>query len=194
MSLDLSKPLIPERWITRRMAVVTGLACGGVVVGLLHLAAFVRETFYPPPLPTCFLVHGSAAILPENLPFTGLGSQVRRARDMRLQNIERLQPAQSMCRPENCTPSARRDYRSAIFWYVTERASRLQAFYATWGEEGLAFVQNLYNQSDDAEIEGHMRELHAAGLFEPTHAGLEEVERIVLAKGGLALSPCKAGG
>ena len=111
---------------------------------------------------------------------------------MKEKHSKEARAAASRCRPGACTSENKQAFRGVIFWYVSERASQTRSFYTTYGEDGLRFIQSLYGHSDDYEILASMRELHGAGLFEPTHAGYADVERMLLTEGRELLPPCAA--
>lgn len=187
---------LPSWLFTRRAAIASGLFVGIVYLITARVIASVASAVHGPlPVPSCFYGIGhTKPVVPGRGSFTGAGWPTRRAEQVKEANSKRVRAAAEHCRPGACPREAKAAFRSAVFGYVADRANQSVRFYGEYGEEGLRFIQSLHGHGDDHEILTAMRELHRAGLFEPTHTGIEDAERMLLFKEPEAFRPCAVEG
>jgi len=186
---------LPAGFFTRWRAVAVGLAIGGVViVGRDVYGRVERYTSEPKVAPACYgrqHVAGKQTILPRGAPDGNGPSIDKRLADF---NVDHITLALRVCTPQSCPSSAWKEYRSAMFWYLSSRLQHASNLYRRFGDAGLTRAREIYREPIDIRVEQGLRERYAAGVFRlndfrQNHAA---VATIVL-KGGDALRPCMVG-
>jgi hypothetical protein len=107
--------------------------------------------------------------------------------------LERMVAAGFVCTAMSCDRKAWEQYRSALFWYVSERMRRTRQLDAAYGDRGLERAQVLFGGKVDLDIERGLRERYNAGIFriKDIRQNRDAVAILVLA-GGERLRPCRA--
>jgi hypothetical protein len=106
---------------------------------------------------------------------------------------EKVRDAQIACKPDKCESGALRTYKSALFWYLSERHRHMGRLNEIHGEEGIRASQRIFATGIDREIEEGMRARYRAGLFRLNDTR-DDTDRAVMSilifKGGEGMRPC----
>ncbi len=188
---------LPKGLLTRWGAVATGMAIAGAVIvaGSIYsgIEYFVTE---PDAAPICFET-GSRHHVAGNMMIPAY-----RAKDasghsiddrLRAHDLERLVEAQTACTSRSCNSAAWKKYRSALFWYVSNRTHHVTRLDADYGDAGLARARKIYGTRDDLNIEIGLRNRYNAGVFRLNDfRQYKDAIAILTLKGGEALLPCRS--
>jgi hypothetical protein len=186
---------LPARFFTRWRAVATGLAIGGAA--LIASEIYLKAKYYvsePKTAPACY---GREHVA---------GKQIIPSRDLRDRNghaiddrhasfnADQVTLALRVCTPQSCPSQAWKEYKSAMFWYLSSRLQHTSQLYRNYGDDGLARARMIYREPLDAKVVDGLRERYAAGVFRlddfrQNHAAVA----ILVLKGSDALRPCGKG-
>jgi hypothetical protein len=188
---------LPASFFTRWRAVATGLGIGGA--GLIALSVYASIEKYvsePTTAPACYgdgLVAGKGIISPRGARLRG-GYSLDERPAASTGEADRLTLALRVCTPQSCPKQAWKEYRSALFWYLSPRLQHTSRLYQGYGEDGLIRAREIYREPLDVKIEEGLRERHAAGLFRfNDFTQQREAVTILVLKGAEALRPCTKG-
>ena len=195
MRMSMLEQGLPSGFFTRWRAVATGLAVGGVaMIGFGVFARVERYMSEPKTAPACYgrqHLAGTKAI-----PSRGSRDGGGRSIDDRFPNFDpdKITLALRVCTPQSCPKDALKEFRSAMFWYLSSRLQHTSTLYRNHGELGLLRAREIFRDPIDARVEQGLRERYAAGIFRlndfrQNHAAVS----IIVLKGGDALRPCRIG-
>jgi hypothetical protein len=106
--------------------------------------------------------------------------------------VQRMAAAGVACTTQSCERKAWEAYRSALFWYLSERMHRTRDLDATYGERGLERARGLFGGKADLDIEQGLRDRYRAGVFQIRSLRQnQDAVAIVVLSGGHALRPCR---
>jgi hypothetical protein len=194
MSFDLARGF-SDTALTPTRAAAMGLLIGGaVVVGLWTYGGLGR--WLKPEVataPACFGAERAGT-----MPRVEMPKQFRRSVEDRLWNnprgdhyVERMAAAEFACTAKSCDRKAWAQYRSALFWYVAERARRTRQLVETYGDKGLGRAHELFGGEADLRIERGLRERHKAGVFRiKDFRQQQDAIAILVLVGGKGMRPC----
>lgn len=184
--------------LTPRRAMAAGLFIGGaVIVGLLTFGSLSHWLKSDPTVaPACY---GA-----DRVNHTAGTKPVPRNPDNRDDALwwnprggaylERMVAAGHVCTAKSCDPKAWEQYRSALFWYLSERMQRTRQLDSNYGDRGLERARVLFGGKADLDIEQGLRDRYNAGIFRiKDFRQNQDALAIVLFAGGRALRPCRAG-
>ena len=186
---------LPSGFFTRGRAIATGLGVALVVILGFNIYAVVKYYFFEPKTaPACYgtqQVAGKQIIAP-----SGTGEGRTRAVNDRRPGIDtaKIISAMAVCTAQSCPKTAWKEYRSAMFWYLSPRLQHISRLYRNYGDVGLLRAREIYREPIDVQVEQGLRERYAAGIFRLNdfrqhHAAFS----IIVLKGGDALRPCRVG-
>jgi hypothetical protein len=193
--MSLLQDGLPANFFTRWRAVAAGLGIAGAV--LIASEIYLEAKYYvsePTTAPACY---GREHVA---------GKQVIPSRDLRDRNghaiddrhvsfdADQVALALRVCTPQSCPGKAWKEYKSAIFWYLSSRLQHTSQLYRNYGEDGLTRARMIYREPLDVEVVDGLRERYAAGVFRlndfrQNHAAVA----ILVLKGSAALRPCGKG-
>jgi hypothetical protein len=198
MQMSVLEHGLPASFFTRWRAVATGLFIGGAAFIALSIYAKIKYyTSEPTTAPACYGdgVRPGKEILPprgDRLRNGGSFDERPDSIDARRSQNERLTLALRACTLQSCPKQAWKTYRSALFWYLSDRLQHTRRLYQHFGEDGLIRAREIYREPLDVKIEEGLRGLHAAGVFRFNDFRQQRDEiTILVLKGGGALRPCK---
>jgi hypothetical protein len=106
--------------------------------------------------------------------------------------VQRLAAAGVACTAQSCDRKAWEPYRSALFWYLSERMHRTRDLDATYGDRGLERARVLFGGKADLDIEQGLRDRYRAGVFQIRNLRQnQDAVAILVLSGGHALRPCR---
>ena len=183
--------------LTPTRALAAGLfIAGAVVVGMWTYGSVARWLERDPTVaPACYGAERTSHT-PGNKPLPGNPANS----DERLwwnprggHYVERVAAAEFICTAQSCDRKAFEQYRSALFWYLSERMQRTRQLDANYGDKGLERARLLFGGKADLDVERGLRERYKAGVFRITDFSQNrDAVTIVLLAGGKALQPCRA--
>jgi hypothetical protein len=107
--------------------------------------------------------------------------------------VERMVATGYICTAQSCDREALKQYRSALFWYLSERMQRTRQLDSAYGDKGLERARLLFGGKADLDIERDLRERYNAGVFHiKDFRQNKDAITILLLAGGKALRPCRA--
>ena len=130
-----------------------------VVGGAIFLMASARNrTAAPKPreVPICFPT-GAAAYTPGIKPLARLGKTDGLAVE-RQEAATTLLAALDKCTTLFCPGKGLAEYKTKLERYVTQRAAMIRTFDAASGDDGIAYVQQLFETRDDDRIIGDFKQ------------------------------------
>jgi hypothetical protein len=186
---------LPAHFFTRWRAVAAGLFIGGV--GLIGSELYLKAKTYVTEPKTASACYGNEHVA---------GKQIIPARDLRDRNgrsiddrhasfdADQVTLALRVCTAQSCPTHAWKEYRSAMFWYLSSRLQHTSQLYRSYGDDGLARARMIYREPLDVKVVDGLRERYAAGVFRlndfrQNHAAVA----ILVLKGSDALRPCGQG-
>lgn len=187
-----------DRALTPARAMVAGLFIGGAaIVGLWTYGSISHWVKRDPTVaPACYgadrVNHMAGTKPPPRNPAN---------RDERLwwnprgeTYVERMIAAGYVCTAKSCDRKAWEQYRSALFWYISERMQRTRQLDSNYGDKGLERARVLFGGKVDLDIEQGLRDRYNAGIFRIKDLRQnQDAIAIVLMAGGRGLRPCRAG-
>ena len=189
---------LPASFFTRWRAVATGLFIGGAAIIALSIYGSIEKyASEPTTAPACYgdgVRPGKEIIPPRGDRLRNGGSFDDRPdrMDSRTSQNEQLTLALRACTPQSCPKQAWKAYRSALFWYLSDRLQHTRRLYQHFGEDGLIRAREIYREPLDVKIEEGLRGLYAAGVFRFNDFSQQrEAVTILVLKDAAALRPCK---
>ena len=189
---------LPPSFFTRWRAVATGLFIGGAAIIALSIYGSIEKyASEPTTAPACYgdgVRAGKEIIPPRGDRLRNGGSFDDRPdrMDSRTSQNERLTLALRACTPQSCPKQEWKAYRSALFWYLSDRLQHTRRLYQHFGEAGLTRAREIYREPLDVKIEEGLRGLYGAGVFRINDFRQQRDEiTILVLKGAAALRPCK---
>jgi hypothetical protein len=186
---------LPASFFTRWRAVATGLAIGGAL--LLASEICMKAKYYvsePKTAPACY--GGEHAAGKQIIPERGWRDRSGRSIEDRHASFDADQVtlALRVCTPQSCPNKAWKEYRSAMFWYLSSRLQHTSHLYRDYGDAGLVRAREIYRDPLDVKVVDGLRERYAAGVFRlndfrQNHAAVT----ILVLKGSDGLRPCGKG-
>jgi hypothetical protein len=181
--------------LTPTRALMTGLCIGGaVIVGLWTYGSIARWlTPEPRVAPACYEPernHTAGTTPAPNNPadrnhavWWGPRGDV---------HIDRVKTVEFACTAKSCDRKAWAQYRSVMFWYLSERMQRTRRLDATYGDAGLQRARQLFGGRPDIEIEQGLRARYQAGFFRIKELRQQQdAYAILVFAGGAGLRPCR---
>ena len=108
------------------------------------------------------------------------------------QYVDRVVAAAYVCTARSCDRKAWEQYRSALFWYLSERMRRTRQLDSVYGDRGVERAQFLFGGKVDLDIEQGLRERYNAGVFRiKDFSQNRDAVTILLHAGGHGLRPCR---
>ena len=157
---------LPAGFFTRWRAVATGLGIAGAVIIVLNIYSTV--SYYvsePKTAPACYGTEQVAG--KQVIPNRGARDRNGHSVDDRLAsfNADQLTLAQRICTAQSCPSQAWKEYRSAMFWYLSSRLQHTSNLYCAYGDAGLMRASEIYREPFDQNIVEGLRQRYAAGVF-----------------------------
>jgi hypothetical protein len=185
---------LPAHFFTRWRAVATGLFIAGAYIVINE--AYAKLDYYvsePTEAPPCY---GEARHDPgtEPIPARGARDSSGHSIDDRRPgfDIDRLTLAQRVCKPSSCGREEWKEYRSAIFWYVSARMMHTSRLDREYGDDGLARAREIYSTALDRQVEEGLRARYRAKLFRLNDFRQDhDAMTILVLKDGDGLRPCR---
>ena len=162
--IDWSQPM-PDHWFAPHRAVAAGLAIAVVLPLAIWTWVGLERRFAAQPVtsPPCF--QPEYAFTPGTEPLVAFSPNLKRRDEF---YAAELAEASERCTARSCDRAAMKRYRSAVFWYMSERLSHLRSLERSHGEQGLQRARFNYDTSRDALIERGLRAHHEAGTIRLT--------------------------
>lgn len=186
---------LPANFFTRWRAVAAGLGIAGAV--LIVSEIYLKAKYYvsePTTAPACYGREHIAG--KQSIPSRGLRDRNGHSVDDRHASFDadRVTLALRVCTPKSCPANAWKEYRSAMFWYLSSRLQHTSSLYRAYGDDGLTRARMIYREPLDVKVVDGLRERYAAGVFRlndfrQNHAAVA----ILVLKGSDALRPCGEG-
>jgi hypothetical protein len=192
--MSLLQQGLPAHFFTRGRAIVAGFAIGGAL--LIASEIYMKARYYvsePKTAPACY---GSEHVAGNNiLPSRDLRDRNRSIDDRPASSDPaQLAVAARNCTAQSCPREAWKEYRSAVFWYLSPRLQHTSQLYRSYGDEGLIRARMIYREADDQKFVEGLRERYAAGVFRLNDFRQNRAALAILVlKGADALRPCGKG-
>jgi hypothetical protein len=186
---------LPANFFTRWRAVATGLFIGGVA--LIASESYLKAKYYVTEPTAALACYGREHVAGKGvIPDPGWRDRNGRSIDDRRASFDADQVtlALRVCTSQSCPSAALKEYRSAMFWYLSSRLQHTSQLYRDYGDSGLARARAIYREPLDVKVVDGLRARYAAGVFRlndfrQQHAAVA----ILVLKGSDALRPCGKG-
>jgi hypothetical protein len=196
MSFSLAKGF-SDSALTPTRALMAGLLIGGTaVVGMWTYGLLARWLERDPTAaPACYgaertTPHSAGTKAPPGNPADRKEALWWSPRGE--QYVDRVVAAAFVCTAKSCDRKAWEQYRSALFWYLSERMRRTRQLDAVHGDKGLERARLLFGGKMDLDIENGLRERYNAGTFRIKDLSQNrDAVTILLISGGRAFRPCR---
>jgi hypothetical protein len=186
---------LPAGFFTRWRAVATGLGIAGAVIVASNIYSTVN--YYvsePKTAPACYGTQQVAG--KQVIPNRGTRDRNGHSVDDRLAslNVDQITLAQRICTAQSCPSQAWKEYRSAMFWYLSSRLQHMSNLYRAYGDAGLTRAREIYREPFDQNVVEGLRQRFAAGVFRLNDFRQNRAAvTILVLRGSEALRPCGAG-
>jgi hypothetical protein len=196
MSFSLAKGF-SDSALTPTRALIAGLFIGGTaIIGMWTYGSLSRWLERDPTAaPACYSAerttpHSAGTKAPPSGPADRKEALWWSPRGE--QYVDRVVAAAFVCTAKTCDRKAWEQYRSALFWYLSERMPRTRQLDAAYGDRGLERARFLFGGKVDLDIERDLRERYNAGVFRIKDFGQNrDAVTILLHAGGHGLRPCR---